>query len=148
MRSLFFIFSLIFIGVNLNAQLPKVLQSDIEESYNWILGVATSTTCKTAKPMTEEDIVETKLETCKFIDAFKMFPNPANDEISVVFTGAQRPTQILISGLDGKNYYNQKVSDFDGFFNQSIVLDNIPAGLYLFSIVQGKEVFNKKLIIQ
>jgi hypothetical protein len=134
--------------VNLRAQLPKVLQDDITESYNWILSVAKSTTCNTAKPMTEKDLVESKLETCKFIDTFKMFPNPAEDIITVVFTGVKRPTQILINGLDGKNYFIQREDEFDGFFNQSIVLDKIPAGLYLFSIVQGKEVFNKKLIIQ
>ncbi len=148
MKHLFFLIISTIVCINLNAQLPKVLQDDIAESYNWILNVAKSNTCNTAKPMTEEDIQETKLETCKFIDSFKMFPNPAEDAVSIVFAGVKRPTQILINGLDGKNYFIQNEDEFDGFFNQIIVLDKIPAGLYLFSIVQGKEVFNKKLIIQ
>jgi|GEM_PF-2673908 len=148
MKSVLFLVVMVMMSASLSAQLPKVLQEDIAESYDWILNVAKSSTCKTAQPMKAEDIKETPLETCKFIDAFKMFPNPAEDALTVVFTGAQRPTQILINGLDGKNHYTKNVKEFDGFFNQSINIDYIPAGLYIFSIVQGKEVFNKKLIVQ
>jgi len=148
MARFIFLAFLLMIGINLSGQLPKVLQDDINESYNWILDVAKSNTCNTAKPMKEEDIEETKVETCNFIEAFEMTPNPANSMISVVFKGTKRPTQVVISGLDGRNYFTQKEDQFEGFFSQTINLENIPAGLYLFSIVQGKEVFNKKLIIQ
>lgn len=141
--------SVLFIGhfAALSAQLPDVLEKDILDSYNWILDVAQSSTCQTNITIKEKDIVETNVNQCQFVDEFEMFPNPAKDNLTVAFKAVKRPTQILITGLDGRNFLNEKVVDFDGIYNNQIDLSTIPPGAYVFSIIQDKEVFVRKLII-
>ena len=134
--------------VEAQAQLPKVLQDDVVESYNWIVGVAKSKTCNTNMPITESDIEETPINKCEFIDAFEMKPNPANSTVFVTFKGKEAPTQIVISGLDGRAYFKEDHDAFGGFYNNDIDINTIPPGIYLLSIIQEKEAFIKKLIIQ
>ena len=71
-------------------------------------------------------------------------PNPANEQVNVIFTGAQSG-QVTVLSAEGK-----QLSSID--FKDKVQLDlntaNLPAGLYWVNITLGDQVISKKLIKQ
>lgn len=148
MKYSFSILFFILLSYSLNAQLPKVLQDDIDQSYDWLLSVAKSKTCQTAKPLTEADIDETKVEDCDFVHEFKMFPVPVTDNLSIAFKAHQKPTKIIITSFESNVVLDMELNDFNGAFNDIINLKTVIPGTYLLTIIQGQKAFIRKLIKQ
>ena len=148
-RNILFGLFFILIGFFAEAQVLKNHEAQILEDYTWLLKTAVSSDCNTSEPIKEQDIIETDLMTCEFVEEFKMYPNPSKERINITveFLAHNSSTQISILNLNGQQVYSENMNDFDGIYNKTIQLDT-PAGIYLFYIIQGKETFVRKLVVE
>ncbi len=113
------------------------------EEYAWVFQTEVLRECKVSEANT---IKETEVDKCRFVHAFNMYPNPAKDVINLEFEVADKETLIIISSLEGKLLYNEKLSDFQGRYNNTIDTKNFPSGMSVLTIVQGEETFVRKLV--
>lgn len=144
-----FVFLFTFLGLSYTqAQLPKIIQDDLDESYDWLLSVAKSNTCQTATPMSENDIEETRIEECAFVEEFVMFPNPVKDILTVEFKAANNATKLIISSLEGALIKEVKIPEGQMVYANKFDLNDLTPGTYLLSLVQGQKAFIRKLIKQ
>lgn len=81
------------------------------------------------------------------LEAFEAFPNPADNQLTVRFTGAPAPVTILLFDAAGQQVYKEYIKDFGGQYDQQIGLQGLPEGLFLLTIEQEGRVFNEKLMI-
>ncbi|MEM1323803.1 MAG: TonB family protein [Bacteroidota bacterium] len=79
---------------------------------------------------------------------FKVFPNPATENLNLSFLSPGGNLDIQISDINGKLLYMQPIDDIKGFFNQTIDLSSMPKGTLLLSIIQGDKVYSEKIILQ
>lgn len=72
---------------------------------------------------------------------FNAYPNPAHDKLIIEAKDIEQEYNVF-------DIYGRKVSS--GMFSKSIVLDvaNFPRGVYVIQVKLGKEVVNKKIILQ
>ncbi|MCB0502203.1 MAG: T9SS type A sorting domain-containing protein, partial [Bacteroidetes bacterium] len=77
-----------------------------------------------------------------YVEAFKVFPNPAKNELNVSFSMKETlPVNFQIVSMDGKVYLNEKgVSYSKGANNKSFNLSklNMPTGSYIVRIGGGE----------
>ncbi|MCB0613935.1 MAG: T9SS type A sorting domain-containing protein, partial [Phaeodactylibacter sp.] len=81
------------------------------------------------------------------LEAFEAFPNPADNQLTVRFTGAPAPITIMLLDSAGKQVYKEFIKDFGGKYDQQIGLQGLPEGLLLLTIEQEGRVFTEKLMI-
>jgi len=137
-----FVICLTIAGHSVFCQLPTVSQDQlIVDKYNWLLGENKNLECK---PVTE--IKETKVANCQFVDAFEMFPNPTESNVTIIFKAHKEETNIIISTMEGKVVYSENLIDFSGDYNKTLNIDT--KGMLILGIRQKDEVFTKKLIVQ
>jgi len=137
------IICLSFTANALFSQLTQLSEDDlILEQYNWILVEDKNLECKPAA----DDFEDTKVENCKFIDAFEIFPNPTNSKVTITFNAHKEETSIMINTLDGRRIFSEELIDFDGKYNKTIELNT--EGILIVTVMQRNEVFTKKLVVQ
>ena len=71
-----------------------------------------------------------------------LFPNPANDDISVKLDYFTPSQEITITDVLGKTIYNQKLEGLTTTINTS----SYEKGIYLFNLINGTEIITKKFI--
>ncbi|MCO6487533.1 MAG: PDZ domain-containing protein [Phaeodactylibacter sp.] len=81
------------------------------------------------------------------LEAFEAFPNPADNELTVRFTGEQAPVTIRLLDAAGQQVYKEYIQDFEGRYDQRIGLQGIPEGLLLLTVEQEGRVFTEKVMI-
>lgn len=59
----------------------------------------------------------------------------------------QRPTQLAVIDLAGKQVYTSELTTFGGVFNEEIDLSENGRGMYLLKISQGKKMVTRKIVI-
>jgi len=118
-------------------------EETILSEYQWLFNDNGNLKCGPA----EKEIIESKIDQCQFIDAFEMFPNPAASEVTIKFDGHKMPTTIIINNLQGRIVYKEALDQFNGRYNNTITLDQDISGLLIVTIIQAKETFTKKLLI-
>ena len=59
----------------------------------------------------------------------------------------QRPTQLAVIDLAGKQVYTSELTTFGGAFNEEIDLSENGRGMYLLKISQGKKMVTRKIVI-
>ena len=136
-------------GFSLTSSAQVLLQEEqsLLDEFSWIFKTDVKHACKTS-PDAAVEIRETDITTCRFVDAFKMYPNPASDMIRVKFKASKRATSIFISSIDGKLMHSEKLTDFSGEYNAQLNVSNFPKGIHVLTIVQENESFIKKLVIE
>jgi len=82
------------------------------------------------------------------MDDLNYYPNPNSGKFTLQFTADKRPTEIKITSLDGKEIYSEKLSSFEGSYQNEIDLSGQKRGIYLLQIIQGNKASNKKIIIE
>ena len=81
------------------------------------------------------------------LEAFEAFPNPADNQLTVRFTGVQAPVTIRLLDAAGKQVYKEFIKDFEGKYDQQIGLEGVPEGLLLLTVEQEGRVFAEKVMI-
>jgi len=76
------------------------------------------------------------------------YPNPNSGKFTLQFKADERPTEVRITALDGKEVYSENLSGFNGTYQNEIDLSSQKRGVYLLQIIQGKKATNKKIIIE
>jgi hypothetical protein len=90
----------------------------------------------------EQDMIESSL--------FKLYPNPSDGRLTLEISSAQTQNLlIVVSDLMGKIAYTNdlNLSAMGGSKNE-LDLSFLTSGIYLIQVSSGKEVFNRKLIIE
>ena len=91
-------------------------------------------------------IVDTSLSVNNFdSNNFKIYPNPAKNEVVVESSSANYPTEISIFDLNGKLVYNEKPAQLS---KNTISTKSLSSGMYLMNITNNVDAtFTHKLII-
>lgn len=85
----------------------------------------------------------------KIFDAAKLFPNPAQEEISVAFNSKKAGQyELRINDLTGKNLVNTHQQAVVGVNNARVNISNLVPGLYLAEIRSGDAVQTIKFVKQ
>ena len=102
-----------------------------------------------------EDIDENEFTDLPGIDAkilklddFNYYPNPNSGKFTLAFEAANKPTEIRITNVNGKEVYKEKLQSFEGSYNKEIDLGGQQPGIYLLQVLQGKKAMNKKIVIE
>ena len=119
-------------------------EEKILSEYDWMLVKNLNLECEP----NESTITESHVDKCAFIDAFEMFPNPTDNNVTIKFKGSSGMIAVVISDLTGSIIYEEKLHNFEGRYNNLIALPSDLNGIYLVSIIRHKEVFIKKLVIK
>lgn len=83
------------------------------------------------------------------IDKLNFFPNPGTGKFNLSFTTEKKEkTEISILDANGKEVYQEIITDFNGVYSKEIDISQNPKGAYFLIIKQGKNALTKKLIVQ
>lgn len=83
------------------------------------------------------------------IPELKVYPNPFVSRISVSISGlSSASVQIVICDLSGKEVMNYRFQADQGGINQSIDLSDLPDGIYLITLTDGRNDVRQKIIKQ
>ncbi len=90
----------------------------------------------------------TGIEDVKAAHNFRIFPNPANDQIKVEFTATvSGNVKFNLYATDGKLVYSVVKNVAIGVKSESVDLSSVAAGNYLLSVEYNGSVFSEKLVI-
>lgn len=81
------------------------------------------------------------------LQGFEAFPNPADGQLRVRFSGEQAPVTVMLLDAAGKQLYKEYIRDFSGKYDQQIGLEGVPDGLMLLTVEQEGKVFTEKVMI-
>jgi len=81
------------------------------------------------------------------LNAFKMFPNPANSHITISLPNTIQKATITISNMLGQKVYSEKISDN---YNNIYIINthSFKTGIYFVTVNTDKGKATKKLLIQ
>ncbi len=103
------------------------------------------------KPSCNETSIALENETATDVQEAKLsvFPNPTKGMTQVSYTATnQAAVQISLTDLTGKIILNQQITDFDGFYLETMDLTTYPEGIYFLNITQGDVVQTEKIVLQ
>ena len=102
-----------------------------------------------------EEIDENEFSDIQGIDAkdlklndLSYYPNPNSGKFTLAFEAANKPTEIKITSVSGKEVYSEKLQSFEGTYSNEIDLSGQDPGIYLLQVLQGKKAMNKKIVIE
>ncbi len=83
------------------------------------------------------------------VENLNFSPNPNNGKFDLQFKlDKKQAVQIKIFDIQGKEVYNEKVSDFDGKYSHNIDISENGEGIYLLQIIQGDKASTNKIVIK
>lgn len=82
------------------------------------------------------------------LDELSYFPNPSSGKFTLAFEANNKPTEIKIISINGKEVYSEILNSFEGTYKKEIDLSGQEPGVYLLQILQGKKATNKKIVIE
>lgn len=136
----------IFCGVSaLSAQVLIDQDQQLLEDYKWIYATNVKHACHEPN---KSLVKETNVDKCDFIKEFNMFPNPANADLQIEFTGRTAPSKLFISDLNGQLIFSENIEKFEGKHSMTISVRDYPPGIYVMTITQYDETFIRKLVIE
>jgi hypothetical protein len=94
-------------------------------------------------------MINTGIEENLVPSAFSVFPNPANDLITIQLNNLNgNNLQIKIIDVLGQTVIEKKEETISGSFEKQIDVSNLNAGVYMIMIRAGEKEFVQKVIIQ
>jgi hypothetical protein len=144
---------MMFIGddgkIDGNHEVTIDVQMDGEEKKHMV--IITKITSENKEEIAKKNpAVKSKLNKKELsIDKLKFSPNPNNGKFDLSFKlDKKRPVQIKIFDVQGKEVYNEKVTDFDGEYSNKIDISENGEGIYLLQITQGGKASISKILIK
>ncbi len=81
--------------------------------------------------------------------AIQVYPNPSNGVFTISMQAAARGNALLtITNAAGKEVYREKLKNVGGAYHKEINLEQLPKGMYVARITQGKQSAHQKILIQ
>lgn len=115
--------------------LPLILGYKIEE-------ITTYEYCCDSEMMKDEDNDKAEIQ-------FSIFPNPTDGIAQLKFrSSGKTDLKISLTDVAGHHIFKTEVKDFDGFYNEVLDLTDYAAGLYFIQIMQGRQVWTEKIVLQ
>ena len=113
----------------------------VKKSFNWVVKV---------EDVTSEDARTFSLDEKKELDLDELnfYPNPSNGEFRLQFKGKNKPTEVRITDIKGREIYREELKSFSGTYDGEIDLSGVKKGIYLLQVIQGAKATNKKIIIE
>ena len=83
------------------------------------------------------------------IKKLKFSPNPNDGQFELNFKlDDEKPVQIKIMDIQGKEVYNETVNDFNGKYSNKIDISGNGEGIYILQVVQGDKASTSKIVIK
>ncbi|WP_208889959.1 T9SS type A sorting domain-containing protein [Polaribacter sejongensis] len=129
---------------------PTQLRASINNASNWIFSEDTTYNLwsfnKTINDTAGDiGIAGTLLVSTQSKGQFTIFPNPANEELSINFGEAQQTLEIEIFAALGKSVKKVKESNV---LNSKLSVSNLSSGTYILSIISENTKQTKRIIIK
>ncbi|MCP4441056.1 MAG: PDZ domain-containing protein [Aureispira sp.] len=104
----------------------------------------------TVEPVQKEDKEDAAGQRVSDLEgvSLDLFPNPSQGIVNIKFEGQNAPLTISVLNVDGKEVYNEEVSDFGGTYNKQVDLSGNASGLYIINISQGEKTMSKQLVLE
>ncbi len=81
-------------------------------------------------------------------EAIAVFPNPAQDEITIqLINSKSAEMNMALYDLLGQEILTQKINFTEGISQRNIMLDNVPNGIYLLKLTKDDQVFSSKIVV-
>ena len=78
----------------------------------------------------------------------RIFPNPAQDILTVEYHGDTHPAQLFVVDVEGRVVYQKSiVNELDGIQQIQLDLHFLPSGLYLVKLISEKDLFTGKILL-
>jgi hypothetical protein len=85
----------------------------------------------------------------EYIDAIELFPNPAENQLNILFNNNNSETSIIeIIDLKGTIFWKDKINSVTGQNLIKLDLSNYSNGIYLIKLINNDRVINYKLAIR
>jgi hypothetical protein len=81
------------------------------------------------------------------LDAFKVFPNPTQGQITVEFRAPAVPTIVALFDASGRQLFREELNSFNGDYMQQFDLSEYAKGNILVQVLQGNKVFSDQIIV-
>ncbi len=82
------------------------------------------------------------------LEHFNLSPNPTAGLLRLQFEAEARPTVIRLLNSNGQEAFRETLNRFEGSYNQSLGLGQLPKGPYVLHISQGERIFAEKVILK
>lgn len=83
------------------------------------------------------------------VDKLAFHPNPSDGKFTLEFTTPkQGTTELAIYDINGKQVYNERITNFKGHYKKEIDISAEEKGTYFLRINQGKKVSTRKIILK
>ncbi len=106
------------------------------------------TTTNYSGPYTFTTLLTVGIKEENYFSDFSISPNPNNGEFKISASVQSSKINVSIFNLLGEEILQVIVQNNNGKINQVLDLKTFPAGIYMVRISDGKEIFNKRLVIQ
>jgi hypothetical protein len=114
--------------------------------YDWNVQ-APDFTC--ASDRTEVQAIVLGLDELDGVSGMKLYPNPANDDVTLSFTGVVS-SMLNVELLDqtGRVVYSKQIFGATGVNNHRMNVSGIAAGIYQLQVTRGNQTASRKLVIE
>ena len=131
---------------------PLSVFNNLNPNGNWLVGIRdlanqdlgnvisyTLTICSQQATLTSENFG---------LENFTLYPNPNNGNFNIQFNSTSgNEIKISVNDIRGREIFNQSYNN-NGFFNETLQLDNVQNGVYLVTVQDGAKKEVKKIVIQ
>jgi len=76
------------------------------------------------------------------IPGFKLYPNPAFDDVVYITTSENDPKEVTIFDIFGKAVLRQRIT------NTNLDISHLDAGVYVLQVIENKKSITRKLVIK
>ncbi len=77
-----------------------------------------------------------------------VMPNPAKDFITIDFALEARKAFLKIYDATGKIALIKKLTSVDGYYNETIDINNLNKGFYIVEVMSDEEIYKSKLVVK
>ena len=89
-----------------------------------------------------------KIERSLRLKDFQVSPNPADGQVNLSFKGKKAPITLRLIDAAGREVYKERISNFDGNYQNQIDVEGISTNLLFISIEQKGKVYTDKIALK
>jgi len=121
---------------------------DYQKKIEALRTLCTTTPPSEPKSNKEGRAATTNLPRIEAAVTVQLFPNPTTDYVNVQYQGSDKPLQIAVLTLDGKQMMNQTIAEGADNYQGQLDVSSYPAGIYLVQFAQGDKKVVKQVVIE
>lgn len=82
------------------------------------------------------------------INAFSVYPNPANGKLNINYTTKETQNTIELYNVTGSKVYTENLGTINGNVTHTVNTTELAKGVYILRVTSGNTVENKKVVIE